>query len=87
MKEYITKQKPKTIKAWTDYPILRMGDHYGKLAPVRHCTIISYDRDKYCVIRVGRYHESVNRGYIYKREGRFDKVPCFAYSTLCKLPR
>ena len=39
------------IKAYTDYPFPELGDE-GGLGPVRHCEILTWDRDKYCTILV-----------------------------------
>lgn len=64
------------INAWTDYPILRMGDTSGELAPIRKCKVLSYDGNKYCRVRVGRYVEEIKWGYIYSRAGRCGEVPC-----------
>ena len=56
-----------TIKvAWTDYPILKLGDVSGKDAPLRLVEVLSYDKDKYCEIRVHGVRELVKRGYLYK---------------------
>lgn len=74
------------IEAWTDYPILRMGDTAGELAPVRPCKIISYDRDKYVRIRIGRYVESVKRCYVYNRPGRCGRARAVSERLLDKLP-
>lgn len=76
-----------SIDAWTDYPILRMGDKSGELAPIRRCKIMSYDGNKYCRIRVGRYSESVKSGYLYTRAGRVGEVPCVSLRRLRALER
>ncbi len=75
------------IFAWTDYPITRMGDAEGKEAPIRPCKVVSYDGDKYVRIRVGRYSESIKRGYVYIRPGRCGAVPCVSERRIKKLPR
>lgn len=61
--------------AYTDYPITRLGDKPGREAPVRQCTILSYDSDKYCEILVEGIVESVKAGYLYKSPGRLGEVP------------
>lgn len=73
------------IAAFTDYPILRMGDKAGEIAPVRPCKVLAYDGDKYCRVKVGRYVESIKRGYIYIRAGRVGEVPCVSVRRLNRL--
>jgi len=75
------------MKAWTDYPITRLGDIEGRVAPVRQCTVLSYDGNKYCRVRVGRYVEEIKSGYIYKQEGRVGEVPSLNRRILAQLPR
>jgi hypothetical protein len=71
---------------WTDYPILSLGDLYGKKAPVRECTLISYDGDKYCFVSVGGVTELIKAGYIYQERGRYDEVPPITRRQLKRLP-
>lgn len=75
-----------SIRAWTDYPILQLGDIGGKLAPIRLVEVISYDRDKYCVIQVSGVIESVKRCYLYKQRGRCGKARKLSDRQLKKLP-
>ena len=65
----------KNMKAWTDYPITRLGDLAGEEAPVRPCKILSYDGDKYCRVKVGRYVETIKAAYLYQKPGRAGEVP------------
>lgn len=67
--------KPETTPTWTDYPILRMGDKPGEFAPIRKCKVLSYDGNKYCQVKVGRYVEEIKSGYIYTAPGRLGEVP------------
>jgi len=71
-----------SFPAWTDYPILRMGDVSGKPAPVRKCTVLSYDGNKYCRVKVSRYVEEIKAGYIYSRVGRCGDVPAVSIRKL-----
>ena len=54
------------MKALTDYPFELLGDKAGEEAPIRQITVISYDGDKYCKIRVEGINENIKRGYIYQ---------------------
>lgn len=74
------------INAWTDYPITRLGDKEDKLAPMRACKILAYDKNKYCRVKVGRYVEEIKSGYLYIRAGRCGEVPCVSRRRLNKLP-
>ena len=51
--------------AYTDYPIIELGDLPGKPAPVREITVLGYDQDRYCTISVGGVIDSIKSGYIY----------------------
>jgi len=65
------------IRAWTDYPIDLLGDCPRQEAPIRECEPISYDGDKYVVVRIdGRKYE-IKSGYVYSRPGRGGEVPTF----------
>lgn len=40
------------MKAFTDYPILELGDISGEEAPIREVKILYYDGDKRCKVVV-----------------------------------
>ena len=73
-------------EAWTDYPILALGDKPGKLAPIRRIAVLSYDRNKYCVIRIGTVLETIKRCYLYRQRGRVGKARPMSDRQLKKLP-
>ena len=58
------------MRAWTDYPIVSLGDRPHSDAPVREVEVLSYDGDKYCRVRVGGVEESIKSGYLYQLPGR-----------------
>ena len=64
-----------TMKAWTDYPIVELGDTPGMRAPVRECEVTEYDGDKYCRVVVGGHSVEIKSGYLYTQPGRFAEVP------------
>jgi hypothetical protein len=35
------------IKAWSDYPLIALGDRPYELAPVREINVVRYDGNKY----------------------------------------
>ena len=74
------------MKAWTDYPILDLGDKSGQEAPIRRVEILSYDRDKYCRIRVEGIIDLVKRGYLYRNPGRLGEATPVSTRALNKLP-
>jgi hypothetical protein len=75
------------MKAWTDYPIVQLGDIEDELAPVRECKVLSYDGDKYCEVEVGGVKTMFKAAYIYEREGRLGSVPRITNRRLHLLPR
>jgi hypothetical protein len=62
------------MRGFTDYPFVELGDSplFAK-APIRACTVIAYDRNKYCKILVDERPDlvlEVKRGYIYAKKQR-----------------
>lgn len=78
--------KERAVRAWTDYPIIELGDRPGKIAPIRLVDVLSYDRDKSCRIRVGNVVDLVKRCYLYKHRGRCGKAARLSDRQLKKLP-
>jgi hypothetical protein len=83
------------IEAYTDYPIEAFGDIPGKLAPIRKCVILTWDKNKYCGVLVHRVDEDGDlRGhitnfkqfYLYKNESPFDGGIQFTDDELDVLP-
>lgn len=62
------------MKAWTDYPIVELGDTPGQAAPIRECKALGYDGDKYVSVGVGGIETSFEAGYLYKEPGRCGEV-------------
>lgn len=62
----LVRVKKAKILAYTDYPIIGLGDVYGKKAPMRGCEVLEYDGDKYATVKVGGVIEGVKTGYIYR---------------------
>lgn len=60
---------------YTDYPITELGDTSGKIAPIRECSLISYDGNKYVDIRVEGVEKNIKRSYVYTQHGRCGDVP------------
>jgi hypothetical protein len=63
------------MKAYTDYPIVELGDTPNQIAPIRECNARSYDGDKYCVVAVEGILTTIKAGYLYQRPGRLGEVP------------
>lgn len=74
------------MQAWTDYPISQLGDEPHAEAPVRECTILSYDRDKYCRVLIQGVTTSIKRGYLYGKKGRSGEVSHLSHYQLRRLP-
>jgi hypothetical protein len=67
--------------AYTDYPIDGLNDTAGEKAPIRKCTILTWDRNKYCDVLVyfvdgdgdlRGYVTNFKQWYLYKNEARLD---------------
>jgi len=63
------------MKAWTDYPIVELGDIPGKIAPIREVFITGYDGDKYADVIVEGVKTSFKAAYLYETPGRCGDVP------------
>lgn len=76
------------MKAWTDYPIPELGDEGNKVAPIREIEVLSYDRDKYCWVKVVGTDvvTSFKCGYIYTKAGRCGEVDMVKTSEYNHLP-
>jgi hypothetical protein len=75
------------IPAYTDYPLIEFGDIGGEEAPIRECTIVGYDGDKYCTVLVDGLSTAVKKGYLYKESGRCGEVDSFSHDELYHLQR
>jgi hypothetical protein len=83
------------LDAFTDYPITELGDIEFEKAPIRKCTILTWDRNKYCDVLVYfvdkdgdlRGHvTSFKQFYLYKNESRIDDGVQFTDDELKTLP-
>ena len=66
------------VLAWTDYPIVSLGDEPHVEAPIRRCEVLDWNGDKYVLIAVDGLDEpvSIKRWYVYEREARCgDELP------------
>ena len=75
------------MKAYTDYPFICIGDKPNKKAPIREVEVLSYDGDKYCLVKFGRVYESIKSGYLYQKPGRIGEVPRISREQLDMLPK
>jgi hypothetical protein len=87
--------KPQMLDAYTDYPIVGLGDIEFEKSPIRKCTILTWDRNKYCDVLVYfvdkdgdlRGHiTSFKQFYLYKNEVRIDDGVQFTDDELKTLP-
>jgi hypothetical protein len=72
--------------AWTDYPIIELGDTAGVEAPIRQCEVLSYDRNKYCLVWVAGVEVEIKAGYLYREAGRCGETPRLTPTQLLSLP-
>lgn len=62
------------MKAYTDYPILHLGDISGEEAPIREVKILYYDGDKRCKVLVQGVEEEIKTGYLYTKPVRCEEA-------------
>lgn len=63
------------MKAYTDYPILELGDISGEEeAPIREVKILYYDGDKRCKVIVEGVEEEIKTGYLYTAPVRCEEA-------------
>lgn len=75
----------RSVRGWTDYPILELGDVSGEIAPIRRCVVIKYDGDKYTKALVEGVITEIKRGYIYRRPARCGEAPAISHRTMMRL--
>lgn len=63
MKHEIMEQMQYPFEAWTDYPLYPKEER--KTAPIRKIMVMSYDGNKYCVIKYKTKKQEIKSGYIY----------------------
>lgn len=73
------------MNAWTDYPILELGDVAGQEAPIRECTVLAYDGDKYADVIVGGVRTNFKAGYLYPKPQRCGDGPSVSRKVLSTL--
>lgn len=62
------------MKAYTDYPILELGDISGEEAPIREVNILYYDGDKRCKVIIQGLEEEIKTGYLYTAPVRAEEA-------------
>ena len=72
---------------WTDYPIIELGDKSGKEAPIRKCSVISYDGSLYATIMVGGVVDTIKIGYIYHERGRSGEASRLSHKEAMRYER
>jgi hypothetical protein len=55
--------------AYTDYPIIELGDKPWQTAPMRECRVLGYDGNKYCRVVVEGVELEIKSGYVYEGKG------------------
>lgn len=68
--------------AYTDYPIVELGDISRQKAPIRKVKIISFDGNKYCKVKVEGIIKEIKAGYLYSEPGALGEVPVIDYRNL-----
>lgn len=62
------------LQAWTDYPIVELGDVAHSEAAIREVRIITYDGDKYCRVVVEGVEVEIKSGYLYDSPDSFRPI-------------
>ena len=57
--------KGSELIAYTDYPIPELGDKFYTKAPMRECSVLSYDGEDYCEVVVEGRKEVIKSSKIY----------------------
>lgn len=70
------------MKCWTDYPIEELGDEAGKEAPIRECTLLRFDGNKYADVLVEGVKANFKAGYLYPKPQRCGDGPALTLATL-----
>jgi hypothetical protein len=54
------------MKAYTDYPIIELNNSNDKQDLTKEVEILSYDGNKYCLIKINSLIKEIKPGYLYK---------------------
>lgn len=54
------------IKAYTDYPIIKLNNSNNKQNLTKEVEVLCYDGNKYCLIKINSIIKEVKAGYLYK---------------------
>jgi hypothetical protein len=68
----------KSIAVYTDYPFIELGDVAGEVAPIRKAQLLSYDWNKYCLVKVEGQELEVKSGYLYMLPNRYNENSSYA---------
>lgn len=80
----MTKQ---ALYGWTDYPFVELGDVPHEPAPLRSCTMVAYDGDKYVSVIVAGIRTHMKAGYCYKTKSDAKNHKSFSRSELARIER
>lgn len=69
-------------QAWTDYPIVQLGDTKDILPPIRKVNVLSYDGNHSCHILVDSVEIEIDSAYLYRMHGRLGQVPSLSSKDL-----
>ncbi len=59
------------MKAYTDEPIVELGDKVGYEAPIREVQVLSFDGNKYFTVQVNGVTIKLKVGRVYRNEARY----------------
>jgi hypothetical protein len=54
------------MKAYTDYPIIELNNSNHKQNLTKEVEIISYDGNKYCLIKINNFIKEIKAGHLYQ---------------------
>ncbi len=81
------------VYAYTDYPMIALGDISGQEAPIRRVRVLAQDGDKYVLVEtvdveegMHPHRESIKLGYCYVEPGRSGEVRCVDWLVVGHLP-
>lgn len=81
-------RESRAVKAWTDYPIIELGDRPGEEAPIRECWVLAaYRNSRYLFVyldELARFTE-IKHCYVYRSPGRYGEVKAVNLRHVCDL--
>lgn len=71
------------MKAYTDEPIVELGDTVGYEAPIREVEVLSFDSNRYFDVQISGITVKIKAGRLYRTAARYGHSQCISTAEWC----